>query len=58
MIVNSVETPNLVETPISVPAPALVVPTPLAAALDEVETKRAADVIRFRTCCADVRASK
>jgi hypothetical protein len=24
----------------------------------EVEAKRAADVIRFRTCCADPRASK
>lgn len=35
-----------------------VVPTSLAAALAEVEAKRAADVVRFRTCCADPRASK
>lgn len=33
-------------------------PTSLAGALAEAEVKREADVIRFRTCCADVRASK
>lgn len=52
MIIESVEAPAAVATP------APVVPTPLAAALAEAETKRAADVIRFRTCCADARASK
>jgi hypothetical protein len=34
------------------------VPASLGAALDEAAAKRAADVIRFRTCCADPRASK
>jgi hypothetical protein len=34
------------------------VPTGLATALREVEDKRCADLIRFRTCCADPRASK
>ena len=34
------------------------VPTALVAALQEVELKRAEDLIRFRTCCADPRASK
>jgi hypothetical protein len=33
-------------------------PTTLVAALREVEQKRSADLIRFRTCCADPRASK
>jgi len=33
-------------------------PTTLVAALQEVEAKRGADLIRFRTCCADPRASK
>lgn len=33
-------------------------PTTLAAALREVEQKRSVDLIRFRTCCADPRASK
>jgi hypothetical protein len=33
-------------------------PTPLVAALREVELKRVNDLIRFRTCCADPRASK
>jgi hypothetical protein len=33
-------------------------PTSLAAALREVAVKRDADLIRFRTCCADPRASK
>ena len=33
-------------------------PTTLIAALDEVKAKREADLIRFRTCCADPRASK
>ncbi len=33
-------------------------PTTLATALVEVEAKRSVDVIRFRTCCADPRASK
>lgn len=32
--------------------------TGLAAALREVAAKRDADLIRFRTCCADPRASK
>lgn len=30
----------------------------LASALAEIEKKRVADVIRFRSCCADPRASK
>lgn len=30
----------------------------LTEALSEVSRKRAADVIRFRSCCADPRASK
>ena len=33
-------------------------PTALVAALREVERKRSTDLIRFRTCCADPRASK
>lgn len=33
-------------------------PTALVAALREVELKRTSDLIRFRTCCADPRASK
>lgn len=33
-------------------------PTGIAVALSEVTAKRAADLIRFRTCCADPRASK
>ncbi|MDF5756219.1 hypothetical protein [Spongiactinospora sp. TRM90649] len=33
-------------------------PTGLSAVLSEVAEKRAADLIRFRTCCADPRASK
>ena len=33
-------------------------PTTLVAALREVEQKRSTDLIRFRTCCADPRASK
>lgn len=33
-------------------------PTTLVSALREVEVKRDADLIRFRTCCADPRASK
>lgn len=33
-------------------------PTTLAVALREVELKRTSDLIRFRTCCADPRASK
>lgn len=33
-------------------------PTMLVAALREVEQKRSIDLIRFRTCCADPRASK
>lgn len=33
-------------------------PTSLVAALREVAVKRDADLIRFRTCCADPRASK
>jgi hypothetical protein len=33
-------------------------PTSLVSALDEVEAKRRTDLIRFRTCCADPRASK
>jgi hypothetical protein len=36
----------------------VVAPTSLVAALDEVSAKRDADLIRFRTCCADPRASK
>jgi hypothetical protein len=31
---------------------------PLAQLLDRIESKRRAEVIRFRTCCADARASK
>lgn len=31
---------------------------PLAQLLDRIESKRQAEVIRFRTCCADARASK
>lgn len=31
---------------------------PLAQLLDQIESKRQAEVIRFRTCCADPRASK
>ncbi|MGH3550811.1 MAG: hypothetical protein ACRDQU_22350 [Pseudonocardiaceae bacterium] len=54
MTVNSVEAPAAVPAPASAPA----VPTSLVAALAEAETKRAADVFRFRTCCADPRASK
>ena len=33
-------------------------PTTLVAALRDVELKRGTDLIRFRTCCADPRASK
>ena len=33
-------------------------PKPLLAVLNEVNAKQSADVIRFRTCCADPRASK
>lgn len=33
-------------------------PTTLVAALREAEQKRSTDLIRFRTCCADPRASK
>jgi hypothetical protein len=33
-------------------------PKPLREVLAEVKAKRTADVIRFRTCCADPRASK
>jgi hypothetical protein len=33
-------------------------PTGLLAALSEVAAKREADLVRFRTCCADPRASK
>jgi hypothetical protein len=33
-------------------------PTTLAAAFTEIQLKRDADVTRFRTCCADPRASK
>ncbi|MEU6034126.1 hypothetical protein ABZ801_01815 [Actinomadura sp. NPDC047616] len=33
-------------------------PTSLLAALRETAAKREADLIRFRTCCADPRASK
>ncbi|GAA4140941.1 hypothetical protein [Actinomadura keratinilytica] len=33
-------------------------PTSLSAALRETTAKREADLIRFRTCCADPRASK
>jgi len=33
-------------------------PKTLREVLAEVNAKRAADVIRFRTCCADPRASK
>lgn len=33
-------------------------PTTLAVAFREVELKRTSDLIRFRTCCADPRASK
>lgn len=33
-------------------------PTTLVAAFAEIQIKRAADVTRFRTCCADPRASK
>ncbi|HET9895971.1 MAG TPA: hypothetical protein VFQ44_13675 [Streptosporangiaceae bacterium] len=33
-------------------------PSSLMAALDEAEAKRSAELIRFRTCCADPRASK
>jgi hypothetical protein len=33
-------------------------PTTLVAALLEIEMKRRTDLIRFRTCCADPRASK
>lgn len=33
-------------------------PTGLLAALNEVTAKREADLVRFRTCCADPRASK
>ncbi|MEW2353730.1 hypothetical protein [Spirillospora sp. NPDC029432] len=33
-------------------------PTTLLSALSEVAAKRDADLIRFRTCCADPRASK
>jgi len=33
-------------------------PTSLTAAFKEIELKREIDVIRFRTCCADPRASK
>lgn len=33
-------------------------PTTLASAFAEIQVKRAADVTRFRTCCADPRASK
>lgn len=36
----------------------VVQPTGLTAALREVTAKREADLIRFRTCCADPRASK
>jgi hypothetical protein len=53
MIIESVTAPAEV-----VEASEPVTLTPLAAALDEAEAKRAADVIRFRTCCADARASK
>ncbi|QUQ68817.1 hypothetical protein [Kutzneria sp. CA-103260] len=33
-------------------------PAGLADVLSEIEAKREADLIRFRTCCADPRASK
>lgn len=33
-------------------------PAPLSAIEAEIVAKRAADVVRFRTCCADPRASK
>jgi hypothetical protein len=33
-------------------------PTTLVTAFAEIQVKRAADVTRFRTCCADPRASK
>jgi hypothetical protein len=33
-------------------------PASLLVALHEVEQKRDIDIVRFRTCCADPRASK
>lgn len=33
-------------------------PTSLATVFKEIEVKRQVDVSRFRTCCADPRASK
>ncbi|WP_211763472.1 hypothetical protein [Kutzneria sp. CA-103260] len=36
----------------------IVRPTSLADTLAEIKAKREADLIRFRTCCADPRASK
>jgi hypothetical protein len=33
-------------------------PTTLIAAFNEIDVKRSSDVTRFRTCCADPRASK
>lgn len=32
--------------------------TPLVGVFAEIARKRASDVVRFRTCCADPRASK
>lgn len=41
-------------------APPIVIaqPTGLRAAREEMAAKRKTDLIRFRTCCADPRASK
>jgi hypothetical protein len=39
-------------------APPAVSVASLTEVLDEVDAKREAEVIRFRTCCADPRASK
>jgi hypothetical protein len=46
---------NALPTPIATPDESL---TPLARVLDECAAKIAADVIRFRACAADPRASK
>lgn len=50
MIVTPAEDSVLIREPVA--------PTSLAAALAEAEAKREVDVVRFRTCCADPRASK
>jgi hypothetical protein len=46
------------ETPIDTSTSVRSAPTSPAAITEEMVAKRREDIIRFRTCCADPRASK